>query len=518
MHDQDMHLMYLHLHNALFPTFYRVTTSSKLHIVVTESSFNHPLPPFTGPDNTPHPTKQHTMGCLMSCLMPVTLYICIKKCPESPFHGDPDFFKGVPPISTTTLAHTWSDLRTVYTASEMCELLPGKVLDTDKCAVDFSGVDAGILGVLEGVGSPGVVCTVNLKDAGTRGLQEKQDACAELQGGWTVGNRVIRAMENASSTRPFALCPNNAHANTWCSFRLASTSPRSSLRYYPPTTMVDNRNSAPRKRSLRNAPPLTSGSNNARRTSGPDRRQDGARSASPLQRGVRSRDCERETRGDIGQRYQHMKDAARTQRTVKNDHYSPKARTPVERMTAGHSLSAGRNSGLVISSLHEDQTVVQDTLRNAAHTARYLENCTADTPDPFIASENNSAYLQPPQNMSQNPDLVNGILLESLRMVDYLQRNTTSDARPYRASPEVARYLEHIRERYPEALVYGRMDGQDQSLERLESVGVGESVTSPVADPEGSDGNGDGHLGEADMDWYTAVWDENSNDAAKGDV
>ncbi|KAF2452103.1 hypothetical protein P171DRAFT_18941 [Karstenula rhodostoma CBS 690.94] len=278
--------------------------------------------------------------------------------------------------------------------------------------------------------------------------------------------------------------------------------------------MVDN--NTPRRRSLRDAPPLSSSFRNLRRASATERRRNRARSASPVRRGARSRDREREARRDLGKRYQHMKGSARTQTTAKPVSSSA-ARTPGKDTAAGQAIVAKRNSGFQISNLHQDQTVVDNTLRNTVHTARFLEIRTAHTPDPFVASETVSAYLPPPpppQDMSQNPVLVNAILVESLRMVDYLQRYTATDTHPYSPSEPVARYLEHLRGTYPEALVDGRMERQDQSVADLGGVGVGESVTSPVPD-----GSGDvGRAGEADADWYTAAWNDGSNDVAKGDV
>ncbi|KAF9738954.1 hypothetical protein PMIN06_003554 [Paraphaeosphaeria minitans] len=295
--------------------------------------------------------------------------------------------------------------------------------------------------------------------------------------------------------------------------------------------MVDNRTNAPRRRSLRDAPPLPSGSRNTRRDSGADRRRERtrARSSSPPRRRAHSRDRERERERerdvtwDTAKRHQHTKNSTRTRTRTRStaniDHYSPPARTPAKRPTTSPPRPARRTNPLAISSPHEDRTVLDAT---AAHAARSSEN----SPDRCIASEDDAApaHFPPLRNVCRHPALVNDILLESLRVVDYLQRSTVSDARPYRASPEVAGYLEHLRERCPGALVGGRMDGQGRSLERVGSVGVGGSVTSAVADLEGADGAGDaGEAGPGDAagagpDWYNAAWGDDSDDAAKGDV
>lgn len=290
--------------------------------------------------------------------------------------------------------------------------------------------------------------------------------------------------------------------------------------------MVGNNNNntnTSRGRSLRDAPPLSSGHRNSRCISATDRRRIRARSASPVREDTRSKDRERDVKQDIRNRYQHMKGSAGTQPTRNNVNPST-ASTSVKDRPTGQATFAGGNSGFAISALHKDPTVANETLRTAAHTARCVESRTAHSQDPFIASEIGSSYLQPPQNMARNPDLVDDILLESLRMADYLQRYTATDARPYRPSKPVAGYLERLRVNYPDALINGRMEGQDQCIMDLGGVGVGQLVTSPVMDPNGSDDTsragevGPNGAGEADPDWYTASWSDGSDDVAKGDV
>jgi hypothetical protein len=61
--------------------------------------------------------------------------------------------------------HTWTNLHTIYTAPDICTQLDGKVLESDKCAFDFSKVDAGLIGIIEGV-------------------HTADDLCSALQGDW----------------------------------------------------------------------------------------------------------------------------------------------------------------------------------------------------------------------------------------------------------------------------------------------------------------------------------------------
>jgi hypothetical protein len=211
-----------------------------------------------------------------------------------------------------------------------------------------------------------------------------------------------------------------------------------------------------------------------------------------------------------------MKHSASMTTTTRNIHTTA-AQTPVNDKSSAHAALVGGNTGLAIASLHEDSSMVDNTLTNSAHTADFLEQRTAHSTDPFIASETISAYLPhsiaPPQNMHQSPALLNAILLESLRVAEYLQRYTAFDAQPYTPSEPVAVYLEHLRVNHPEALSNGRVEEQDPSVMQLSGVGFGESVTSPLMGPDGSENAA--YADEEEVDGYTS---ENWEEMAKGSV
>jgi hypothetical protein len=211
-----------------------------------------------------------------------------------------------------------------------------------------------------------------------------------------------------------------------------------------------------------------------------------------------------------------MKGSARMRATTKNSHTAT-AQTPVNDTSFARAAFVGGNTGLAIDNLHGDPLMANNTLTNSAHTAGFLEHRTALSTDPFVASEMVSADLprsiSPLQNMYRDTALLNALLLESLRVAEYLQRHTVSDSQPYRPSEPVALYLEHLRVNHPEALMRGRVEVQDSSVTQLGGVGFGESVMSPPVGPHGSEDAG--RADESDFDGYTSDWQE---EMAQGSV